>query len=188
VIGPEVPIQRAWVELAWRIDMKLPRFSLATIGFTILVLAIDFAVIRVAFQSHSLSDWAPFALLLLPMLDAVLIALYRMRRRKRRAPKALGFLVCGAAATMIVFGLCVIAPGTATSMLRAVGRPIFTATVNGMTRLFGNGAMQHWGMQITVGIAFELLLPMAFFCLPPLFVALLGRSLAPRRFRETPVT
>jgi hypothetical protein len=160
--------------------MKIPRFSLATIGFTILVVAIDFAVIRVAFQSINLEGWATFALLLLPMLDAVLIALYRIRRRKRRTPKALGFLVSGAAATMIVFELCVIAPGTALSMLRAIGRPIFTASVNGLTRFFGNAAMQHWGMQLTVGIAFELLLPIAFFCLPPLFVALGGRWLAPR--------
>ena len=160
--------------------MKCPRLSLATIGFLILVLAIDFAVIRIAFQSINLEGWATFALLLLPMLDAVLIALYRIRRRERRTSKALGFLVCGAAATMIVFGFCVIAPRTAITMLRAIGRPIFTASVNGLTRFFGNAAMQHWGMQLTVGIAFELLLPVAFFCLPPLCVALVGRWLAPR--------
>jgi hypothetical protein len=55
--------------------------------------------------------------------------------------------------------------------------PMFDAR---LTRLFGDAAMQHWCMHLTVGVAFELLLPTALFSLPPLLVALLGGWLAPR--------
>ena len=33
------------------------------------------------------------------------------------------------------------------------------ASMNGLTQLFGNAAMQHWCMQLTVGVAFEIVLP-----------------------------
>jgi hypothetical protein len=52
--------------------------------------------------------------------------------------------------------------------------------MNELARLFGNTAMQHWCMQLTVGVTFELLIPTAFFSLPPLLAALLGGWLAPR--------
>jgi hypothetical protein len=160
--------------------MKFPRFSLASIGFVILVLAIDFAVIRVAFRSFVLEGWATFAFLLLPMLDAILVALYRLRQRGRRTFGAIGFLVTGTVATLAVFVSCVIAPEMAIDMLRAIGRPIAMTSINGLTRLFGNAVMQQWGMQLTLGVVFEILLPMAFFCSPPLLIAILGGWLTPR--------
>jgi hypothetical protein len=160
--------------------MKLPRFSLSTIGFVILLLAIDFAVIRAAFGSIILEGWTLFAVFLLPMLDAVLIALYRLRRRECRTVGATGFLVSGIAATTVVFAFGVTAPDTALNMLRAVGRPVYTASVSQLTRIFGNAAMQGTGAQLTLGVAFELLFPVAFFCLPPLFVEFLGGWLARR--------
>ena len=160
--------------------MTFPRFSLASIGFAILVLAIDFAVIRVEFSGYGSGEWGILALLSLPMLDAVLIAMYRLRRRANRTIGAMGFFITGTTATLVVFVSSLIAPETAFGMLRAIGRPIALASMNGLTRLFGNAAMQQWSMQLTLGIAFELLFPMAFFCLPPLLVALLGGWLAPR--------
>jgi hypothetical protein len=163
-------------------EVKLPRFSLASIGFLILVLAIDFAVIRIAFRDPSFESWATFAFLLLPMLDALLIALYRLRRPVRRSTRAIGFFIAGAVATLVVFVSCLVAPDVALRMLRAVGRPIALASTNGLTRLFGNAAMQSWGAQLTLGVAFELVFPIAFFCFPPLLVALLGRWVAPRLF------
>ena len=160
--------------------MKFPRFSLSSIGFAILVLAIDFAVIRVALLGPGSEDWTVFALLLLPMFDALLIALYRLRRIGRRTSGAIAFFITGTAATIVVLVSCLIAPKASFALLGAVGRPIASASMNGLTRLFGDAAMQHWCMQLTVGVAFELLLPTAFFSLPPLLVALLGGWLAPR--------
>ena len=154
--------------------MTLPRLSLATIGFAISVLAIDLAVIREAFRGPDLEGWTFFALLLLPMLDALLIALYRLRRRGRRTAGAVGFFGAGSVATLVVFVAGLGAPETALGLLRSVGRPIALASINGLTRLLGNAAMQHWGMQLTVGVAFEVLFPIAFFCALPLLVALLG--------------
>jgi hypothetical protein len=164
-----------------RADMKFPRFSLAAIGFAILVIAVDFAVIRSAFRNNvNFEGWAIFAFLLLPMLDALMFALYRLRRPGRRSARAIGFFVSGTVATLVVFVSCLIAPDSALGMLRAVGRPIALASLSGLTRLFGSAALRSWAAQLTLGVTFELVLPLAFFCLPPLFFALVGGWVATR--------
>jgi hypothetical protein len=160
--------------------MKFPRFSLASIGFAILVLGIDFAVIRIAFRDLSFTGWAAFAFLLLPMCDTLMIALYRMRQPVRRSTRAIGFFIAGTVATIVVFVCCLLSPETALGLLGAIGRPIALASANGLTRLIGNAAMQSWGTQLTLAVAFELVFPIAFFCLPPLLVALLGCWVVPR--------
>ncbi len=160
--------------------MKFPRFSLSSIGLAILVLALDFAVIRVAFFNPRPEAWTVFALFLLPMFDVLLIALYRLRRDGRRTTGSIAFFVAGIAATLAVFVSCVIAPEVAFGLLSATCRPIAEASMSGLARLFGNAAMQHWCMKLTVGVTFEILMPTAFFSLPPLLAALLGGWLAPR--------
>jgi len=160
--------------------VKLPRFTLASIVFLVLILAIDFGIIRAAFRSLRFEDWSITALWLLPMIDALLIGLYRLRRRERRTGRALGFLVAGSAATAATFVSSCVAPEAFLGMLRAVGRPIFEATSNGLTRWMGNAAMQTTAVQLLLGISFELLVPIAFFCGPALVAALLGGWLAGR--------
>jgi hypothetical protein len=73
---------------------------------------------------------------------------------------------------------CLIAPEAAFGLLKATCRPLAIASMNEW--LIGNAAMQHWCMQMTVGVTFELLIPTAFFSLPPLLIALLVGWLAPR--------
>jgi hypothetical protein len=160
--------------------MRCPGSSLGAIGFAILVLAINFALIRGALFSRDLEDGAIFAFLLLPMLDTLLIALYRLRRRNRRTKQAIAFLIAGTGATLVVLVSCFIAPEAALGVLRAIDRPIALASVSGLSRLLGNATMQNWAVVLTMAIAFELLFPIAFFCFPPLLIALLGRWLAPR--------
>jgi hypothetical protein len=164
--------------------MKLPRVSLVSIEFVIVVLAVNFGVMRALYDSvpGSLTDggWALAGFLLLPMIDLLLIGLFRLRRRDRRTPRAIGILIVGSAASLAVFTSCVVAPETMYDALRAIGSPIARGTVNGMTRYLGNAAIQSAMMQLTLGIAFEVLFPMAFFCLPPLLAALSGGWLAHR--------
>jgi hypothetical protein len=160
--------------------MKLPRISLVSIEFVIVVLAVNFGVMRALYDNSTEGGWALSAFLLLPMIDVLLIGLFRLRRRDRRTPRAIGFLLVGFAASLAVFTSCVVAPGTMFDALRAIGRPIAMGTMNGMTRYLGNAAMQSAPMQLTFGIAFEVLFPMAFFCLPPLFAAISGGWLAQR--------
>jgi hypothetical protein len=164
--------------------MKLPRVSLVSIEFVVVVLAVNFGVMRALYDSFpgSVADggWALPAFFLLPMIDLLLIGLFRLRRRERRTPRAIGFLIVGSAASLAVFTSCVVTPGTMYEALRAIGRPIAMGTVNGMTRHLGNAAMQSAAMQLTIGIAFEVLFPMAFFCLPPLVAAFSGGWLAHR--------
>jgi hypothetical protein len=160
--------------------MKLPRVSLVSIEFVIVVLAVNFGIMRALYDSVTERGWALPAFLLLPMIDLLLIGLFRLRRRDRRTPRAIGFLMVGSAASLAVFTSCVVAPGTMYEALQAIGRPIAMGTMNGMTRYLGDAAMQSAPMQLTLGIAFEVLFPMAFFCLPPLFAALSGGWFAHR--------
>ena len=143
--------------------MKASRLSVAAIGFAILVIAIDFAVIRAAFLSsmsegwgepgvrllpHMLADpifgpgpkgWAVFAFFLLPMIDALLIGVYRLRRRGDRTAGTVGFVIAGSAATLAVFTSCLISPGTAIGMVTPISRPIALASFHALARLFGEG-------------------------------------------------
>ncbi len=164
--------------------MKCPRFSLSAMAFAILVLAIDLAVISSASFGGGPTNWRIFVFMLLPMLDALLIALFRLRKPERRTTKSISFLLTGTAATLVVLVSCVIAPEAVLRLLRTIGRPIALASVNGMARLFGNAVMQHWTMQLTVGITFEILFPIALFCLPPLLIALLGADRSSARARS----
>jgi hypothetical protein len=160
--------------------MKLPRVSLVSIEFVIVVLAVNFGIMRALYDSSAEGGWALSAFLLLPMINILIIGLFRLLRRDRRTPRAIGFLTVGSAASLAVFTSCVAAPGTMFDALRAIGRPIALGTMNGMTRYLGNAAMQSTIMQLTLGIAFEVLFPMAFFCLPPLVAAVSGGWLAHR--------
>jgi hypothetical protein len=163
--------------------MKWPRFSLAGIAFAILVVGVDFAVVRRAFFSGlNIPDnyWAIFVVLLLPMIDALLIGLYRLRRAECRSNRSMGFIFFGTFATVVVFVICLARPQESLGLMTTICRPIAIGCVNGLTRFFGNATMQGWGAQLTLGVMFELLLPIAFFSLPPLAVALAGGWLAPR--------
>ncbi len=158
--------------------MKAPRISLATVGFVILVLAINFALIRVALLSWEQGVWETFAFLLMPMIDVLLIACYRLLREERRTAGNLGFAIAGMVATCFVFTLCLYAPNSAFGMLVAFAIPLAMGTINAGARLFGNAVMQSSAMRFTCGVGLEFLLPFAFFSLPPFIVAFLGGRLA----------
>ena len=132
--------------------MKLPRVSLVSIEFVIVVLAVNFGVMRALYDSSTGSitegGSAMPAFLLLPMIDLLLIGLFRLRRRDRRTPRAIGFVMVGSAASLAVFTSCVVAPGDNVRGPRAIGRPIAMGTMNGMTRHLGNAAMQSTIMQL----------------------------------------
>src|SRR5438552_4185113 len=107
-------------------DMKSSGISVAAIGFAILVIAIDFAVSRAAFLSPGSGGWAEpgrpllpgmlaarflslgregwavFAFFLLPMIDALLIGVYRLRRRGDQTAETAGFVIAGSVATLAV--------------------------------------------------------------------------------------
>ena len=150
------------LESARRMDMKASGLSVAAIGFAILVIAIDFAVIRAAFLSpgpegwgepgvrllpHMLADpifgpgpkgWAVFAFFLLPMIDALLIGVYRLRRRGDHTAGTAGYVIAGSVATLAVFTSCLISPGTAIGLSMPISRRIALASFHGLARLFGN--------------------------------------------------
>ena len=90
---------------------KTAGLSVAAIGFAILVMALDFAVVRAAclsprseekreypgapllpghlagrLLSRGPDGWAVFAFFLLPMINALLIGVYRLRRRGVHPP------------------------------------------------------------------------------------------------------
>jgi hypothetical protein len=79
--------------------MKLPRASMATTMFVILVLAVDFAVARDLLTN--VRDVSIFGLGLLPMATALVFGAYRLvRLRGRSCAFTVGFLVVGLASTV----------------------------------------------------------------------------------------
>lgn len=167
------------------------RLSVAAIGFAILVIAIDFAVIRAAFLSAGpvgwergllpnmlgnqflsprVPGWAVFAYFLLPMIDALLIGVYRLRRRGDHV----GYVIAGSVATLAVFTSCVSSPATAIGMLTPLSRRIALASVHALAPLFGNAWLQSRAMEWTYVVIFAILFPMAFFCILPLLAAVIG--------------
>jgi hypothetical protein len=144
-------------------------------------MAIDLAVTRAAlFGGPGLESSALGAFYLLPMIDALLIGLYRLRRAGRRTGRAAGFLIGGSLATAATFVSCYTASEIVFETLRTIARPFALLTINGLTRWLGNAAMRSGAMELLLGISFELLCPMAYLCGPALVVALCGRTLGGR--------
>jgi hypothetical protein len=109
--------------------------SVGAIGFAILVIALDFAVIRAAcldprpelpadlvdqLLGRGSNGWAGFAFFLLPMINGVLIGAYRLRRRGDHTARTVGFVIAGSTATSAVFTSCLISPGTAIGMVTPI--------------------------------------------------------------------
>jgi hypothetical protein len=152
--------------------MKAPRITLASIGMAILILAIDFAIVRAAFLSAGPEVWPFFALSSLLMIDVLLINHYRLRRRARRT--------AGAAGTIALFVACLIAPGRASDLVHAICRSVGLAGYRGLIRLLRYSTMQSRPMVLATVIVFEILLPVALFSAPPLIVAAIVGRLARR--------
>jgi hypothetical protein len=190
------------LESSRRMHMKSSGIAVAAIGFAILVIAIDFAVIRAAFLSpgpkgwgepgvrllpHMLADpifgpgpkgWVVFAFFLLPMIDALLIGVYRLRRRGDHTAGTAGYVIAGSVATLAVFTSCLISPRSAIGLSMPISRRIALASFHGLARLFGNAPSPTHAMEWTYAVIFAVLIPIAFFCVPPLLVAVIGGRLA----------
>ncbi len=184
--------------------MKATGLSVAAITFAILVIAIDSAVIRAAFLGphNSLEPgrpllpsmfggnfldpkqkvWAVFAYYLLPMIDALLIGVYRLRRRGGHTARTVGYIIAGSAATLAVLALCLFSTETVIGMVGPVSRRIALAIVYGLEPLFGKPWLLSRAMEWTYIILYANLFPIAFFCIPPLLVAVIGGRVA-RHFR-----
>jgi hypothetical protein len=183
--------------------MKKPTgLSVGAIGFAILLIALDFAVVRAACLSPTPQEranagalllpgmlagrllsrepdgWAVFFFFLLPMINALMIGAYRLRRRGVHTAGTIGFVIAGSAATSAVFISCWISPGTAIGMLTPISRPIALASFHALARLFGNAAWPNHGLEWTYVVIFAVLIPIAFFCIPPLLVAIIGGRVA----------
>jgi hypothetical protein len=111
-------------------------------------------------------------------INALLIGAYRLRRRGVHTAGTVGFVIAGSAATSAVFTSCLISPGTAIGMLTPISRPIALASFHALARLFGNAAWPNHGLEWTYVVIFAVLIPIAFFCIPPLLVAIIGGRVA----------
>jgi hypothetical protein len=185
---------------------KTAALSVGAIGFAILVIALDLAVVRAACLSPTLQErtttgalslpgmlagrllsrepdgWAVFAFFLLPMINALLISVYRLRRRGDQIAGTVGYVAAGSVATLAAFISCLIWPGTAIGMLTPMSRRIALACFYGLARLFGISVLpapnvpgwQARALEWTYIVIFAVLIPIAFFCIPSLLVAVLG--------------
>jgi hypothetical protein len=121
--------------------------------------------------------WAVFAFYFRPLINALLIGGCCVLRRERWTARSVGYVIAGSVATLAVFTSCLIAPGTAISMLTPISRPIALASLQGRAQLFG-AALPNLALESTYAVIFAVLIPIAFFCTPPLLVAVTGAWIA----------
>jgi hypothetical protein len=185
---------------------KVSGLSVGAIGFAILVIALDFAVIRAAClsprQEESATAAAPllpgmlagrllrrgpdgravFAFFLMPMINAVLIGVYRLRRRGDRTAGTVGSVIAGFAATLAVFISCLISPEAAIGMITPISRRIALASFHGLAWLCGIRVLPApnvpggpaLALEWIYVVIFAVLIPIAFFCMLPLVAAVIG--------------
>ena len=170
--------------------MKKPAgLSVGAMGFSILVIALDFAVIRAAclgpgpelpvhlvdrLLGRGSDGWVVFAFFLLPMINALLFGADRLRRGGDHTAGTVGYVAAGSVATLAVFTSCLIAPGTAIGLITPISRPIAWAGFRGLARLFGSEAWPNLALEWTYAVSFAALIPSALVCIPPLLVGLIG--------------
>jgi hypothetical protein len=189
---------------------KVAGLSVGGIGFAILVIALDFAVVRAACLSPTPQErvttgapllpgmlagrllkrgpdgWAVFAFFLLPMINAILIGVHRLRRRGDHTAGTVGYVAAGSVATLAVFTSCLIWPETAIGMVTPMSRRIALACLYGTARVFGIIVLpapyvpgwQARALEWAYMVIFAVLIPFAFFCIPPLLVAVIGGRVA----------
>jgi hypothetical protein len=63
-------------------------------------------------------------------------------------------------------------------MLTPISRPIALASFHGLARLFGNVTLPKLALEWTYAVIFAVLIPIAFFCIPPLLMAIIGARVA----------
>lgn len=174
--------------------MKRPAgLSVGAIGFAILVIALDFAVLRAAclgpgselpadlydrLLRRASGEWLVFAFFLLPMINTLLIGAYRLRRRGNHTAGTVGYVAAGSVATLAVFTSCLVAPGTAIGIITPISRPIALAVFRGLARLYGSEAWPNHALEWTYVVLFAALIPSALLCIPPLLVGLIGGRVA----------
>lgn len=163
--------------------MKRPRIKLIGIGFLVLLLGVDFAILRgMSWADPAAESSSPevAAFLLLPMINVLAVVLYRLRKPERRTARATGFVLGGGIATAAMFLALWVDAGPWIDALRSLMAPVFDITLATLARTLGNAAVQTMAARVLLTIVFELLLPFAFFALPPLAAGLLAGQIARR--------
>ena len=170
--------------------MKFPRPSIASIGFITLVLGLNFGLLRAIFSGNGKGLALLPAFWLTPMVDTLLIALFRLRKPDRRTRGALGFFVTGTVATLGVYAYFLLSIGDA--RVGVVMDLLIELVLKPILQFAGPTALNNFAGQLVFGILSDILLPTVILSIPPLLVALLGRSLArrywkPRHLHDLPV-
>ncbi len=151
--------------------MKLPRASMTTTLFVILVFAVDFGIARDLLLNDR-EELTDFGLGFLPMATALVFGLYRLvRLRKRSDAFTIGFVVAGLAATFLYIGVILaIPPGSST-----MGK-FFSAIHDPLATLLPS----LWVDENVTATSTELFALATVGSLPPFLVALAGGFLAHR--------
>ena len=120
------------------------------------------------------------------MINVHLIGIYRLWRRGDHTAGTVGYVAAGSATTLAVFTSCLIWPGTAIGMVTPMSRRIALACFSGLAWLFEVRVLPApnvpgWlarALEWTYMVIFAVLVPIAFFCIPPLLVAVIGGRVA----------
>jgi hypothetical protein len=149
--------------------MKLPRASMTTTLFVILVFAVDFGIARDLIL-HERGDLTELGLAFLPMATALVFGLYRLVRLREKSDSfTIGFVVAGLAATGVYLGALLAIPSDSSPM-----GGIFAAIHGTLATLLPS----LWADENVTATSTDLLTLATIGSLPPFLVALASGFLA----------
>jgi hypothetical protein len=104
-----------------------PRFTIATLAFVVVLLALDFAWMRVLLPIRGFSVFGfaaqGFDVGVLPMANLLVLSLYlRLSRRERPHPFLVGFELCGLGAVLAYMAWCWADPKTVANLIMTLYR------------------------------------------------------------------
>jgi hypothetical protein len=150
--------------------MKPPRMTLASVGFLVLLCAVDLVIIRASLYRNGPELWPAAVPFLLPMVNLLVVVGYRTIWPEGRTPGALGFLVAGFLATAVEFGVTRLAADSVFEGFIWLFRPLALRTRGHVAARLAGSVMAQSVAKSVLDASF----PIVFFCTLPLLSALLG--------------
>ncbi|MFO0959733.1 MAG: hypothetical protein U0800_20235 [Isosphaeraceae bacterium] len=160
-------------------NLRVPRFRLATMGFLVLLAAVDFSLVRTIFAIQDTSLY--LVLLLTPAMNLAAFDLYRLLDPSRRTARLAGRSVGG----WLAIGAMALASLAATDafleVLRATLVPIVINPFDRFLQFCVGNPLLNTGRGVYVrGILLEAVIPSAFFGLVAFLAGRIGGWLATR--------
>jgi hypothetical protein len=154
--------------------MKPPRLSLAAVVFLVCLLAVNFGIIRAFLVDHGEGQASTTFLMLLPVINVLLVLLFRIRKKARRTPASVGFLLTSMVVTALLAFVYTQYWDPTVELLSWILVPAINKVERLLTRLVGkyDGSNPNQYLRYVIFLCFELVIPAILLSSPPVLLGL----------------